>query len=147
MKDIVAEHWADYGRNYYSRHDYEEVDADAANAMVKDLRDRLPKLKGEKAGALTVAGADDFAYHDPVDGSDSEEPGHPHPLRGRLARGLPALRHRHGGRDLARLYRALRGERQLGLETQAALADLIAFADGLADIDERTGRAEPSVIT
>ena len=70
VAEIVREHWALYGRNYYSRHDYEEVDADGANALVKSLRDRLPRLKGENFRGLEVHDADDFAYHDPVDGSE-----------------------------------------------------------------------------
>ena len=72
---IVAKHWADYGRNYYVRHDYEEVDADGANALMQALRGALPELKGTLASGLTLAEADDFAYHDPVDGSDSEHQG------------------------------------------------------------------------
>ena len=61
VADIVTQHWAEYGRNYYSRHDYEEVDLDAANRLMTFLRDKLPNLKGEKAGALAVATADDFS--------------------------------------------------------------------------------------
>jgi phosphoglucomutase len=91
---IVREHWATYGRNYYTRHDFEEVDSANADDLMKTLREKLPKLQGEVFGALEVAAADDFAYHDPV--------------HGRLAHRLPPVRHRHRRRDLARLYRALR---------------------------------------
>src|SRR5664279_1283597 len=72
---ITAKHWADYGRNYYVRHDYEEVDAGGANALMQALRDALPGLKGALASRPGLIGADDFAYHDPVDGSDSEHQG------------------------------------------------------------------------
>jgi phosphoglucomutase len=74
-KDIVAKHWARYGRNYYSRHDYEGVDTEAANGLVAALRAKLKELPGTKVGGLTVAAADDFAYLDPVDGSESRNQG------------------------------------------------------------------------
>lgn len=69
--DIVREHWATYGRNYYSRHDYEEVDSAAANGLMADLRAQLADLPGKSFGGLTVETADDFAYHDPIDKSVS----------------------------------------------------------------------------
>ncbi|HLA02207.1 MAG TPA: alpha-D-glucose phosphate-specific phosphoglucomutase [Aestuariivirga sp.] len=144
--DIVREHWATFGRNYYSRHDYEEVDADAANGMMKFLRDRLPKLRGEKAGALAVATADDFAYHDIVDGSNTANQG----IRIIFEDGSRVI-YRLSGTGTAgatlRVYIEKYEAKSLGLETQAALSDLIGFARGLAGIAERTGRTEPTVIT
>jgi phosphoglucomutase len=144
--DIVREHWATFGRNYYSRHDYEEVDADAANGMMKYLRERLPRLKGEKAGALAVATADDFAYHDIVDGSNTANQG----IRIIFEDGSRVI-YRLSGTGTAgatlRVYIEKYEAKNLGLETQAALSDLIGFARGLAGIAERTGRTEPTVIT
>ncbi|TGV00176.1 alpha-D-glucose phosphate-specific phosphoglucomutase, partial [Mesorhizobium sp. M8A.F.Ca.ET.173.01.1.1] len=64
-----------YGRNYYSRHDYEEVESDRANALVDELRAKLGSLPGTSVRGLTIAKADDFAYHDPVDGSVSKNQG------------------------------------------------------------------------
>ncbi|MBU2147281.1 MAG: alpha-D-glucose phosphate-specific phosphoglucomutase, partial [Alphaproteobacteria bacterium] len=66
-KDIVTKHWATYGRNYYSRHDYEEVESERANALVGVLRAKLKSLPGTRVRGMTIAAADDFAYHDPVD--------------------------------------------------------------------------------
>ena len=144
--DIVREHWATYGRNYYSRHDYEEVDAEAANGMMKYLRDRLLNLKGEKAGALAVATADDFAYHDIVDGSNTANQG----IRIIFEDGSRVI-YRLSGTGTAgatlRVYVEKYESKNFGLETQTALADLIGFARGLAGIAERTGRTEPTVIT
>jgi phosphoglucomutase len=144
--DIVKEHWATFGRNYYSRHDYEEVDADAANGMMKYLRDRLPRLKGEKAGTLAVATADDFSYHDIVDGSTTANQG----IRIVFEDGSRVI-YRLSGTGTAgatlRVYIEKYEAKNLGLETQAALSDLIGFARGLAGIAERTGRMEPTVIT
>jgi phosphoglucomutase len=144
--DIVKEHWATYGRNYYSRHDYEEVDLEAANGMVKFLRDSLPALKGKNAGSLSVATADDFAYHDIVDGSNSANQG----IRIVFDDGSRVI-YRLSGTGTAgatlRVYIEKFEAKNLGLETQAALADLITFAGELAGIRERTGRTEPTVIT
>ena len=129
-----------YGRNYYSRHDYEEVDSDAANELVDELRARLPSLPGTKLRGLTVANADDFAYHDPVDGSVSKGPGHPRPVRRRLplrhsACRAPALR----ARRCASMSSATSRSRP-DLDTQEALADLIGAADEIAGIRSNTGR-------
>ena len=146
VAEIMADHWAKYGRNYYSRHDYEEVDLDAANRLMTFLRDKLPSLKGEKAGALAVATADDFSYHDIVDGSDTAHQG----IRIIFDDGSRVI-YRLSGTGTAgatlRVYIEKYEAKVLGLETQAALSDLIGFARGLAGIAERTGRTEPTVIT
>ncbi len=146
VADIVREHWASYGRNYYSRHDYEEVDADAANKLMKFLRDKLPSLKGEKAGTLRVVTADDFSYHDIVDNSNTANQG----IRIIFDDGSRVI-YRLSGTGTAgatlRVYIEKYEAKILGLETQAALSDLIGFARGLAGIAERTGRTEPTVIT
>ena len=75
VDDILNDHWADYGRNYYSRHDYEAVDSVAANALMSDLDRRLDTLRATKAGNLVVSNADQFSYADPVDGSMSNTQG------------------------------------------------------------------------
>jgi phosphoglucomutase len=75
VSEIVREHWRTYGRNFYSRHDYEGVDSDAADALMNSLRERLAGLPGRRLGVYEVAYADDFAYTDPVDGSVSTRQG------------------------------------------------------------------------
>jgi phosphoglucomutase len=145
---IVREHWATYGRNYYTRHDYEEVDSDGANALVASLRDRLPSLKGKRFGALEVIDADDFAYHDPVDGSDSKHQG----LRVMFENGARIVWRLSGtgtaGATLRVYLERYEAEpaRQFE-ETQAALADLVALSREIAEIERFTGRKDPSVIT
>ncbi|WP_395665686.1 alpha-D-glucose phosphate-specific phosphoglucomutase [Methylocella sp.] len=145
---IVTGHWAEYGRNYYARHDYEEVDAAGADALVKALRDALPTLKGETFGALRVSGADDFSYHDPVDGSDSTHQG----LRVHFDDGGRIV-YRLSGTGTAGATLRVYIERyepdpaRQHLETGAALADLIALSRELAGIERFTGRTAPSVIT
>jgi phosphoglucomutase len=147
-KAIVEAHWRDYGRNYYARHDYEAIDSAAANGLVDALRKRLPNLPGLKVGDLTVASADDFAYHDPVDGSTSSRQG----IR-ILFEGGSRVVFRLSGTGTSGATLRVYIERYepdpagQGMETQAALADLIAAAETLASIRARTGRAAPDVIT
>ncbi len=145
---IVREHWAAYGRNFYTRHDYEEVDSANANELMKTLREQLPKLKGEVFGALEVAAADDFAYHDPVDGSDSANQG----LRVMFTDGSRIV-YRLSGTGTAGATLRVYIERfepdvaRQDLETQAALGDLIDLSRGLARVRTYFGRDAPSVIT
>ncbi|MCK3779135.1 alpha-D-glucose phosphate-specific phosphoglucomutase [Ensifer sesbaniae] len=146
--DIVQNHWATYGRNYYSRHDYEEVDTDAANGLIANLRDQLATLPGKSFGALKVATADDFAYNDPVDHSVSKNQG----IR-ILFEGGSRVVFRLSGTGTSGATLRVYIERfepdpaRHDIETQEALADLIAVADEIAGIKTRTGRTEPSVIT
>jgi phosphoglucomutase len=145
-KDIATKHWATYGRNYYSRHDYEEVDSGAANKLVAELRARLPSLPGTKLRGLTVEKADDFAYHDPVDGSVSKGQG----IRVLFEGGSRFVIRLSGtgtsGATL-RLYVERYEDSRLDLDTQEALADLIGAADDIAGIRGNTGRDRPTVIT
>ncbi|MER8521490.1 alpha-D-glucose phosphate-specific phosphoglucomutase [Mesorhizobium sp. M0644] len=147
-KQIVTQHWAAYGRNYYSRHDYEEVEIDRANALVYELRAKLGSLPGTSVRGMTIASADDFAYHDPVDGSVSKNQG----IRVLFEGGSRVVFRLSGtgtsGATL-RLYveRYEPDKNRHDLDTQEALADLIAAADDIAGIRSHTGRAKPSVIT
>jgi phosphoglucomutase len=148
VEEIVREHWQMYGRNYYSRHDYEEVDSDRANTLVTNLRSALPTLKGQSFGQYQVEYADDFSYTDSVDGSISQNQGI-----------------RIGFTDGSRIVFRLSGTGTQGatvrvylesyesdvskhdIETQTALADLIAIAEELAQIRSLTGMDKPTVIT
>ncbi|RWF28084.1 alpha-D-glucose phosphate-specific phosphoglucomutase [Mesorhizobium sp.] len=147
-KQIVTEHWATYGRNYYSRHDYEEVDTDRANRLVDELRAKLASLPGTSVRGLKIATADDFAYHDPVDGSVSKNQG----IR-ILFEGGSRVVFRLSGTGTSgatlRVYieRYEPDQARHDLDTQEALADLIAAADVIAGIKSHTGRDKPSVIT
>lgn len=148
VQDIVRQHWASYGRNFYSRHDYEEVDSDAANGLMDALRAKLPTLPGTMIGELKVEKADDFAYHDPVDHSESKKQG----IRVMFEGGSRVVFRLSGtgtsGATL-RVYieRYEPNSSNHGIETQEALADLIVAAEELAGIKARTGRDAPTVIT
>lgn len=148
VDEIVRDHWKIYGRNYYTRHDYEEVDSAIANALVNDLRGRLSALPGEVLDGLEVAYADDFTYHDPVDGSTSANQG----IRIGFTDGSRIVLRLSGTGTVGatlRVYleRYEPADGQHDLDTQHALAPLIGIIENLAGVKTRTGRTEPSVIT
>ena len=148
VDEIVREHWATYGRNYYTRHDYEEVDAAIAGKLVDDLRAKLPSLVGQNFDDLQIAYADDFTYHDPVDGSTSAKQG----IRIGFTDGSRIVVRLSGTGTVGatlRLYleRYEAADGRHDLDTQLALEPLIALADQLCGLKQRTGRQEPSVIT
>jgi len=148
VEAIVRGHWAEYGRNFYSRHDYEGVDAASAARLMDELRERLEGLAGRQLGLLTVAYADDFGYTDPVDGSVSTGQG----IRIGFDEGSRIVFRLSGtGTEGATLrvylerFEADPARHQQ--DTQAALADLITIADDVAGIRRHTGRETPTVIT
>ncbi len=148
VAELMADHWARYGRNYYSRHDYEAVDTAAANGLMDALRQRLEGLPGTEVAGLTVSDADEFSYHDPVDGSVSTGQG----LRiyfeggGRVVFRLSGTG-TEGATLRVYLERLETAPDRLDRDPQEALAPIIAAADALAGISERTGRSAPDVIT
>lgn len=148
VADILAEHWAKFGRNYYSRHDFEGIPTDKADAMMAALRGSLAGLPGQVVEDLQIAFADDFAYTDPVDGSVSQKQG----VRIGFADGSRIVLRLSGtGTEGAtlRLYleRYAAGPDGLTLDPQEALAPVIRAAHGLAGIEGFTGRTKPDVVT
>lgn len=148
VEDIVRSHWQTYGRNYYSRHDYEEVETEKANQLVDQLQAILPNLKGKQYGSYQVEYSDNFSYTDPVDNSISNNQGI-----------------RIGFTDGSRIVFRLSGTGTKGatlrvylesyepdptkhnLDPQEALGELITIADEIAQIKTITGRQKPTVIT
>ncbi|MGD0720902.1 MAG: alpha-D-glucose phosphate-specific phosphoglucomutase [Roseiarcus sp.] len=146
--DLAREHWSLYGRNYYARHDYDEVDLAAANGLMTALRDQLAGLAATRHGALAIRVADDFEYHDPVDGSDTKAQG----VRILFEDGARIVYRLSGTGTVGatlRVYleRYAPAEGDLAETTQNALGDLIALSRTLAGIEPRLGRSAPSVIT
>ena len=146
--DLVREHWRTYGRNYYTRHDYEAIDLTAAKGLMAALGDATKTLPGKSFGGHKVEAADDFAYHDPVDGSDAADQG----IRVMFEGGSRIVYRLSGTgtvgatlRVYIEHYEAPSGK--LDQDTQAALSGLIALSRSLAEIEKRTGRKEPTVIT
>ena len=145
---IMADHWTTYGRNYYARHDYEAIAKDKADALMAALRDKLDSLPGTTNSGGVVKSADDFAYTDPTDQSVSKNQG----VRILFTDGSRVVFRLSGtGTEGAtlRVYieRYVGPDGELGLETEVALAPLIAAAQEVADIAGYTGMDQPSVIT
>jgi phosphoglucomutase len=145
---IVSEHWSRFGRNYYSRHDYEAIDKAKADGLMTHLREQLEGLKGRQLEGHTVDFADDFSYTDPVDGSVSKQQG----VRIVFTDGSRVVFRLSGtGTEGATLrvylekYEA--DPARHAIPTQEALASLIAIAGQLAEIAKRTGLDKPTVTT
>ncbi len=148
VEEISRQHWREYGRNFYSRHDYEGVESAGANELITQLRNRFDSLPGTQFGQQKIAFADDFSYTDPIDGSISKAQG----IRIGFADGSRIVFRLSGtgteGATLRVYLERFEGDaNKHGQETQAALVDLIEIADELAGINRHTGRNEPTVIT
>ena len=148
VQDIARKHWAEYGRNYYARHDYEAVETERANALMAELRGKLATLPGSKGRGLTIAFADDFSYTDPVDGSVSRNQGIRIGFEGgsRIVFRLSGTG-TEGATIRVYLERYEAAPLLLARETPDALADLILAADEIAGIGRHTGRSGPDVVT
>jgi len=148
VEAIVRSHWAEYGRDYYTRHDYEEVDATKAQRLMDDLRQRLQSLPGEVFAGHAVVSAEDFRYVDPVDGSVAEHQG----IKLILA-GDARIVFRLSGTGTAgatlRLYieRYEPDAEKHDLDPQDALASLIAAAEEIVDIRSALGVDGPTTVT
>ncbi|EIJ33904.1 alpha-D-glucose phosphate-specific phosphoglucomutase [Thiothrix nivea] len=148
VENIVRSHWAEYGRNYYSRHDYEEIELQDANVLVDALLGQLPSLAGKQFGALTVDKADSFTYTDPVDGSVSKNQG----IRILFADGSRIIFRLSGTGTQGATLRVYLEKYEPDAskhdqDVQEALADLLAIAQQVARIEELTGREAADVIT
>lgn len=148
VAEVLRAHWAEHGRDYYSRHDYEGVEAGRANALIERLRARLPGLPGTQAAGLTVSAADDFRYVDPVDGSVAEHQGI-RILFGDDARAVFRLSGTGTEGATLRVYleRFEPDPERHRLDPRQALARVIAAAGEIADISGHTGRDAPDVRT
>lgn len=148
VAEIVTQHWREYGRNYYTRHDYEAIPSDTASQLMADLETKFPTLIGQSLAGRMVQYADNFSYVDPVDNSVSNNQG----LRIGFDDGARIILRLSGtGTEGATLRLYIESYQQdpdkLNQETQVALHDLIAAADQLAGITQRTSRSAPTVIT
>ena len=145
---IMADHWSRFGRHYYSRHDYEAIASEAAHGLYDRLKGMLPTLVGQDFAGRCIATADDFSYSDPIDGSLTTGQG----LRLLLDDGSRVVFRLSGtGTQGATLRLYLESyvppSGNLQQDPQQALADLIIAADQLAEIKQRTGMDQPTVIT
>ena len=148
VEQIVKSHWQEFGRNFYSRHDYEEVASEGAKALVDHVYSQFDSLKGKQFGNYTVAYADDFSYTDPVDASVSKNQG----LRIGFTDGSRIIFRLSGtgtkGATLRVYLESYEADSSKhDLDTQVALKDLIDIAEEIAQIKKFTNRDQPTVIT
>jgi len=149
VESVTKEHWAKYGRNYFSRYDYENCSADDANKMMAHLKEVQKGLKkGDKLREFTIAVADDFSYTDPVDGSVAKGQG----LRFVFEDGSRFVFRLSGTGSAGatiRLYleKYEADKSKQDMDPQVALRDYIDLALKTSKLQEFTGRKEPTVIT
>ena len=148
VADILSDHWQSYGRDYYSRYDYEAVASEQANALMDALRTRLDTLAGQSFAGQTVAAADEFSYQDPVDGSISQNQG----VRILFENGGRAVFRLSGTGTMGatlRLYleqfSGING--RCDLDPQEALTPVREAAQIICDMQAKIGRITPDVIT
>jgi phosphoglucomutase len=148
VENIVREHWAKYGRNYYTRHDYEGINSDAANELMQALREKINYLVGHRLSGQKIVTADDFSYRDSVDDSYTEQQG----IRIIFENDSRIIFRLSGtgtkGATL-RVYieRYEADVQKHDLDTQKTLETLIAIANVIAKITEYTGKKRADVIT
>jgi len=148
VETVVREHWAKYGRNFYSRYDYEALPTEAADGVMQHLRANFTALTGKIFGPYTVQTCDDFSYTDPVDGSVSKNQG----VRILFSDGSRIIFRLSGtGTEGATLRVYLEAyEANVSrhhLDAQEALGELIRIALDISELQARTGREQPTVIT
>ena len=148
VAEIMRGHWREHGRNFYSRHDYEEIETGRANAVMAHLRAQLPRLAGGTLGGMDVSAADEFAYDDPVDGSRTTGQG----VRILFADGARIV-FRLSGTGTAgatlRIYieRVEPDPTRHGHDPQVVLEPLVDAAAEVSDLANLAGRTTPDVIT
>ena len=148
VEELMQDHWKTYGRNYYSRYDYEGVESDRANTLMANVHAQLPTLKGRKFGDREVEYSDDFSYTDPIDGSVSNNQG----VRIGFTDGSRIVFRLSGTGTQGATLRVYLEQYEADLnkqhlDPQEVLADLIAIADQVAQIRTFTGMEKPTVIT
>ena len=148
VEAVMQDHWRTYGRNYYARYDYEAVDAAGAQGLMQHLRERLPALSGKPMAGRTVTTADEFAYDDPVDGSHAAQQG----IRVLFDNGSRFVFRLSGTGTVGATLRLYvehyePDPAKHNLDTQDVLRPLVAAALDLSELQARTGRSAPTVVT
>lgn len=148
VETVMREHWNKFGRNFYSRHDYEGIPSEAASGLMKHVAESFAELTGKKFGKHEIRFCDDFSYTDPVDASVSSGQG----IRIIFVDGSRIIFRLSGtGTEGATLRLYLEAYEpdpaRHNLDAQEALSDFITIASQISGLRERTGRERPTVIT
>ncbi len=148
VEKIVKNHWLEYGRNVYSRHDYETIPSDIANGVMANIKAQFGSLPAQKLGEYVVKTADDFSYTDPIDGSVSTGQG----VRILFTDGSRIVFRLSGtGTEGATVRIYLEAfepnAENHHLDAQVALAEMITIAEEISQLKQRSGRNAPTVVT
>lgn len=148
VEQIVKRHWTQYGRNVYSRHDYEDLPIEIATGVINHIRDSFSSITARVFGKYVVKSCDDFSYTDSIDGSVSTKQG----LRILFVDGSRIIFRLSGtGTEGATLRLYLEAfepdSAKHDIDAQIALSELISIAMSISELKERTGRDIPTVIT
>ena len=149
VEQITKEHWAEYGRNFFSRYDYEGCESEPCEKMVEHLRTvAAASKKGDKYGEYELDYADDFEYTDPIDGSVASKQG----VRFVFSDGSRFIFRLSGTGSSGATVRMYIEQYEAdvakqGTDAQDALAPLIKVALETSKLAEFTGRESPTVIT
>lgn len=148
VKQILKSHWLAFGRNVYSRHDFEAIPTEAANNVMSHIKAQFESLPNQTFGSYTVKTCDDFSYHDSIDGSISNNQG----VRILFADGSRIVFRLSGtGTEGATLRIYLEAfepdSAKQSVDAQVALAEMIQIALKISQLKEKTGRDTPTVIT
>jgi phosphoglucomutase len=146
VEDIVTQHWQKYGRNYYSRWDFEGVGSVEAVAMMEKMRADTAANTGRTLGKYTIEKSDDFMYVDPVDGSVAKKQG----IRFLMTDGsrvIFRLSGTAGSGATVRMYIEQYEPTNIGMVASEALAELISIALELSGLKGFLGTDVPTVIT
>lgn len=148
VMEIVREHWQEYGRNYYTRYDYEEVDTPSAEELMQHMRNNLSEIKNGDYHGFTISQCDDFEYTDPIDASVSSKQG----IRILFEDGSRIIYRLSGTGTTGATLRVYLEKYEsdparLNMDTQETLSRLAGFANEIADISGRLKRTKPDVIT
>ncbi len=148
VMQIVTEHWQRFGRHYYLRNDYETLDLNIAIDLIEHLRTQLPTLANRQFGHYQIAYADDFAYKDPIDNSHTEHQG----IRLKFTDGSRIVFRLSGTGTVGATLRIYLEVYQPDAtkhnqETQQAVQPLLDIAKELSQLEQRTKRTAPDVIT
>ena len=148
VETIVRDHWRKFGRHFYSRHDYEAIDATVANELINSLREKLPTLSGQVVANMEISFADDFTYKDPVDNHVSKHQG----IRIFFKNGDRLIFRLSGTGTVGATLRVYMehfepNPAKHDIPVQTVLEPLAKAANLIAEIEKRTGRTKPDVIT
>ncbi|XP_033214709.1 phosphoglucomutase [Belonocnema kinseyi] len=154
VEEILMDHWRIYGRNFFTRYDYENCNAESANKMIKEVEDKIesPQFIGRILSSqnkeYVVKEADNYSYKDPVDNSVADKQG----LRILFEDGSRIIYRLSGTGSSGATIRVYIESYESDPSTftedaQKVLKPLVEIALQLSKLKEYTGREAPTVIT